>query len=419
MFVLLFFQFTASDLPLSNGFHNTDSEVVDVELEADGHPRLQSNFYQKLRDKYPRAFQRRSSITSDTASLCSEAGPSKPSSMTVMPRGQHSYHASHEGQGPSYEGFGSSREGLPPKPPVYRKYTDGLQNQRQVDSVTKHLREDLTITGTARRNRTAGNARTERNLSDYQIQGILKKDLDVHNTSMMSESSILDRSDSTLSLRERLHKNKQTLRALLSEENNPLRRRKKAQADLNKSFESDITLEGDLSITIDTEQRHIQSAANRNGLLQIHREPDRLEVREDVRNSVLSQRSLADRPQQKHLGTKRYISPDSSHDSAVDMDTASLQSSPGSSDTQTTVITRPTRVKSGVQRGNRHGNSGLPPSGSGANYHTGSHGRDVVDGHLLSPRDLRLRAESHAEYQMTMGFGPNSIGRFYQHLQDL
>ena len=351
---------------------------------APDHPRLQSDFYQRLRDRYPRAFRRKTSISSDTTSICSDtAGSELPNTMTPMPRG-HIHHQRNAAD-PTFQRDG----GLPPRPPasvqrsgvISRGISENVSSKYlTTQDVASRLQQDLTITGTPSNRRTTkydfqtasmmeefslhGNNRNE-NIG--QIQGILKKDILQQEFSAARTRKGAPHSEAVLSLKDRLKQNKLSLKHLLSEENNPLRRRRQ-HVDMNQSFESDILESDDLPISHHSEHRTVQKYrmqdSNRMPVLPSqtldthilhHQISSECEV---VQTQLISQpeiqqtspRSLADQPKRKHLGTKRYISPDSAHDSAVDMDTASLQSSPGSSDTQTNGINvTSVRTKTGVR----------------------------------------------------------------------
>ena len=63
--LFLYFQISSGHNPAGTGYPDSDEEV-DLSEE---HPRLQTKFYEELRQKYPNAFKRRGSLLSDTASL--------------------------------------------------------------------------------------------------------------------------------------------------------------------------------------------------------------------------------------------------------------------------------------------------------------------------------------------------------------
>lgn len=359
----------------------------------------------RLREKYPKAFRRRSSICSDTASVSSDAGPAKANTMTPMPKGHvnQAFPSSEIAKHPQRTSYGGA-VGLPPqhplvasvqRPQIPNKFSDQASVVTHIDDVTRHLHHDLTITGTSTGSLSPGRHRNENTMTinDRKMAGILKKDLEMFNTSMISESSFVSQGteNSHLSLKERLHKNQMTLKALLSEENNPLKKQKpwksKRTAAHNKTFETDISLDNELSISIDTPDNQGAKRGNCDELLLMPRLSTQAETSSIAKDSLEQKRSLADLPQRKHLGTKRYVSPDSSHDSAVDMDTASLQSSPGSSDTQTTVNTcRPSRTKSGIR---------LHQNGSGTvSQNSGYVNTDFE----LSPRERITISRSHPDY---------------------
>ena len=133
--------------------------------------------------------------------------------------------------------------------------------------------------------------------SERPLQGILKKD-------RSASSSQLNRSDSTLSLKDRFAQNSRTLQHLLSKENLPFRTRVKSRSKSRNEPEMCETLQRD-------------SNCER----KLHKGRKLYKSEEQLQNKGVPH---------------RMVSPESPHDSAVDMDSASLQSSP-STDVHGTV----------------------------------------------------------------------------------
>ncbi len=81
-----------SSLRLEESNHSDADPVsecrqIEYELSKQNHPRLNTPFYDKLRDKYPQAFRRRTSVgMSETSSVCSELPTPRSQQPVVTPR---------------------------------------------------------------------------------------------------------------------------------------------------------------------------------------------------------------------------------------------------------------------------------------------------------------------------------------------
>ena len=308
-----------------------DGDDGDVFLNPVAHPRLSTPFYQQLRVKYPQAFQRRSSATSTTSELSSVCPHGSPNDVSVC----------------------SPENGLSTRPPCSRKGVNFCVEGCRSDG------EDISVGASPRSHH---NLSYEHDCVPTSLQGILKKDSPLSSYRPVTD----DASErSLLSLNERLKRNRETFRHLMSDENSPFGRRKKSCNLPNDKIDVSATLmpsNGMLNVCID---EHVPK------------------------------RSLTPGSSRKHVRTKRFASPDSTHDSAVDMDSASMQSV--QIDTQppnglclclpkvqqqnikarsnTGSLKLRCRQKLGADRGSDWHSSGKPPTGLiMANYGKGNHG---------------------------------------------
>ena len=246
-----------------------DVDDRDEFLNPVAHPRLSTPFYQQLRVKYPQAFQRRSSVTSMTSELSS-----------ICPDG-----SPNDTSGWSPENGLSTR---PPLPPCSRKGVNFCVEGFRSDG------EDISIVGTSPRSHHS--LSFERDCIPMSLQGILKKDSPLSSY----HSATNDTSDrSLLSLKERLKRNRETFRHLMCDENSPFGRRKKScSQSLPPKDKMDVSAASMMS----------------NGMQNV------------CIDEHVSKRSLTPGGSRKRVRTKRFASPDSTHDSAVDMDSASMLS---------------------------------------------------------------------------------------------
>ena len=242
-----------------------DGDDGDEFLNPVAHPRLSTPFYQQLRVKYPQAFQRRSSITSVTSELSS-----------ICPHGSPN---------------DSPENGLcmrPPLPPCSRKGVNFCVEECRSDG------EDISIVGTSPRSHHS--LSFERDCIPTSLQGILKKDAPFSSSQSVTNNTS---ERSLLTLKERLKRNRETFRHLMCDENSPFGRRKKScsQSSLPKD-------------KMDVSAASMMSNGMQNVCIDEH----------------VPKRSLTPGGSRKHVRTKRFASPDSTHDSAVDMDSASMLS---------------------------------------------------------------------------------------------
>ena len=235
-------------------------------LDPTAHPRLSTPFYRQLRVKYPQAFQRRTSSTSMTSEASSICLP--PSHLDKV-----------NGHGPL--------NGLPPRPPMPSCSRKGVNFSMEAS----RRETDTSIVGCPQWQHCS--RLTERSRVPTPLQSILKKDTPFPgNQSAVTGAS----AGSSLSLKERLKRNRETFRHLMSDENSPFGRRKTScDCSSIKAASHSASLPLNAAQTICTD-------------------------------GPMPKRSLADGGNRKHVRTKRFASPDSTQDSAVDMDSASVQS---------------------------------------------------------------------------------------------
>lgn len=309
-------------------------------LDPASHPRLSTPFYQQLRVKYPQAFQRRSSSTSMTSEVSS-----------VCP--DHSYLDTTSDHSP--------QNGLPPRPPLPTCSRKGVNFC--VDG-SRHDSGDTSIVGCPQRRHRSRLA--ERSRVPTPLQGILKKDTPFPGT----QSTVTDTSvSSPLSLKERLKQNQETFRHLMSDENSPFGRRKTSCSNKAASLSASLPLNTVQSVCTD---------------------------------GPVPERSLADGGNRKHVRTKRFASPDSMQDSAVDMDSASVQSVqmdtagialPKTQQTNSAYTSGLSKLRCRQRVGTHHNsdwcNSSKPPTGVG----TVNHGKD-------SDEDSGIAYGCHLEHQI-------------------
>lgn len=168
----------------------------------------------------------------------------------------------------------------PPLPPCLRKGVNFCVDGRTHDN------EDTSIVGCCQRQHRSWLA--DRSSVPTPLQGILKKD-----TPFSSAQSITNDASTglALSLKERLKKNRETFQHLMSDENSPFSRRKKS---CDQGF-----LGNDKAALSSVQSNSIMNAR---------------------KDGTVQKRTLA------KVRTKRSASPDSTQDSAIDMDSASMQS---------------------------------------------------------------------------------------------
>ncbi len=312
--------------------------------------------FEKLKRKYPKAFRRRSSaLGSETSSICSSLPPTPRSA-----RRQDQYNGLPNG----YDDSQASNEG---------NLDDTLEGIN--DSALMNSTEDLTISGC----KPIAKASPLQNISNSQsvsmysnghaiganVQGILKTSKGPSDAPVPGP---LVKSDSMLSLKERLQKNRENFRDLL-DVRLPFKNRKSytvsgANSSLNittstadrhqngvSSVPKDIANFSSLSMQNHATSIPLSAAKppKPNSHSPRRLTPGNLSIHDsDVRGRdstfsryarPLQKRSIADHVEQKLPYSKRFSSPDSgtsTQDSAVDMDSASLQSSPSSSDNNNT-----------------------------------------------------------------------------------
>ena len=160
-------------------------------------------------------------------------------------------------------------------------------------------------------------------LSNGTGKGILK-------TNRASKST-LQRSDSNVSVADRLRKNSETLKQMLADDHSPFKtRRSRSQEKSHDHVEPshDLLENGgtltkrftsleDLQSKISEKYNELQKKAKPNGGSSTDISPRSIDNDRPTRQKVMP-----------HNGGQRVSSPESPHDSAVDMDTVSIQSSP-------------------------------------------------------------------------------------------
>ena len=340
------------NLPSECGDEDTEAEI---ELST---PRLRDPLFEKLKRKYPKAFRRRSSaLGSETSSICSSLPPT-PRSARRQEQEQHN------GLLNGYDNSQASNEA---------NLDDTLEGFN--DSTLMNSTEDLTISGCKPIAKTTPlqNISNSQDLSMYSnghaiganVQGILKTSKGQNEP---PPPGSLVKSDSMLSLKERLQKNRENFRDLL-DVRLPFKNRKSysvsgANSSLNiTTSTSDRHQNGVGSVPKDIASFSSLSVGNHStslplsaakppkpnshsprrltpGNLSIHDSDNRGRDSTFSRNGrPVQKRSIADHVDQRLPYSKRFSSPDSgtsTQDSAVDMDSASLQSSPSSSDNNNT-----------------------------------------------------------------------------------
>ena len=314
--------------PLCLGDPGDDTET-EVELNT---PRLNNPLFQKLKKKYPRAFRRRSTAFSDTSSVCSLSLPGTPRTPRRL-------------SFPPPQSNGNNLVNNSEK--TENSYVDNTVDNNGFE----HSMEDLTISGV-----------TPLRISTPRSDHSFTQDYPMHSSSFgrtrplsatpasNTEEKPRFEKDSKLSLKERLHRNKKNLRELLDEKY-PFKNRSLSvftAATDNKNSHNIVSNErpkGNSSRTNESRANHILSycaskppkPTNRlttskrltNGNLSLHN------IEHKTGADTLRQGRTIQNLDQKQLYCKRFSSPDSggsTHDSAVDVDSASLQSSPSSSD---------------------------------------------------------------------------------------
>ena len=274
-------------LDLPNDSDDSSDSGTEVEIEIST-PRLCTPEFDALRQKFPIAFRRRTSL----ASVCSDASSIYSGSMIIgAVRSRRSRQRSRTEGSRSLldQPRSGGLEGLPPRPPP---------------------KEDMSIKGGKR---TVGKA----------PKGILKKDesprgYHERGKERIQEQGKMNGTETGLSLKERLRRNREEMRALLAEERLPFRN--KVKEDTHKQTNGlDTPLE--LPYTPKESIRTLQELQNQ--VIPKPTTPRSPRTRDG--------RTLLDHLKSgKHARSKRFESPDSAHDSAVDMDSASTQSNPSS-----------------------------------------------------------------------------------------
>ena len=238
-------------------------EEVEYELSQADHPRLANPFYDELRSRYPRAFRRKGSASSVASDVSSVYGARRKLKTKPPVRGDKS--------------------SLPPRPPGGG--TDG------------------SISGTPRR-------------SSYHVPSSPRTEYlhSIRRASVCSDVDDTGSVTSTMSLKDRLDRNKESWRDLLFKENVPVRR--KLGKRMTRSREIAQPVENG---AVKPPTDHTLSLLD----LRAKLERDLNSQPEDSHNTSDAGKHLAHQSR-----AKRYASPDSQNDSAVDMETGSAHCSP-------------------------------------------------------------------------------------------
>lgn len=317
-------------------FPQPDSEdEVEYELSEAEHPRLTEPFYGELRKKYPRAFRRRTSVSSAcsvSSSVCSDTSGvygtrRTPRSQVLSPRDPHS---------------------LPPRPPPSGRRT------------------------------TKSTSRDENGYEDHKRINLSRSD------------SVT----STCSLKERLRKNQEGFKRLLSDENDPLKAYKARTPRSNHSSKQRNSSNGSHA---SPESRHINGDVASGDAARTFQELQNT-TSNSARNSDSSwKRTEADAARQARA--KRFASPDSQNDSAVDVDTASVHSSPTSDNRTTTnangkpVPPSRSKRKSADKKSSKSSSPRTQSSLEGPGIHSVDNGGMFMNGQ----GDLHLRIPTQAQ----------------------
>ena len=299
-------------------------EDFETEIELNT-PRLNNALFQKLKKKYPRAFRRRSSAFSETSSVCSLSSPGTPRTprrLSVSTSGRDNVDSEVD-----------NTEGIP------NTNTDDTFD----NSGFEHSSEDLTVSGISQ---NSAHPFTE-DIDMNSISRFQSKSRTYVVTPKGTTEHRATEKDTKLSLKERLQRNKKNLRELLDEKY-PFKNRSltvfsgapgsipKEELEVNAPFTNTSGAQNVspcASKPPKPNQHHSSSKILPNAKVSLH------DTKLDMRNTETTRhsRTIEKGPVPEHLKAqaKRFSSPDSvgsTHDSAVDMDSASLQSSPSSSD---------------------------------------------------------------------------------------
>ena len=307
------------------GDPGADTET-EIELNT---PRLNNPVFQKLKKKYPRAFRRRSSTCSDTSSICSLSLPG-------TPRTQRHY-------------------GLPPQAHSNgdNHVNSSEATQNTSNSFTPSM-EDLTVSSyTLLRN---GAQNLDHSLTQafnmYSKGHVQNRSLPlvVPHKSSQGEKHGME-NDSGMSLKERLNRNKKNLRELLDEKYpfkngslivfshtaSDVKSQQDEMPNLSLSKKISKYSANQLAFSASKPPKSNQNTSSKkptNGNLSLRHTEHKRSVETSRQGRAVQKPSVVEELDQIQLHSKRFSSPDSAgstHDSAVDLDSASLPSSPSPS----------------------------------------------------------------------------------------